>query len=273
MDPFSTALVVGAGTQLLGGMFGADESRSNARKDRALQEAFARQGIQWRVEDAKKAGIHPLAALNAQIPQYQPVNQGTPIGDAFSNMGQNFSAAASRSLSKEDKMYNQAMQVEQVRNAQLKNKLLEHQITSISNSNNPGLPSNSGLGSLTKSGQGDAYVLEQPLVRTHSPIGKPHQEVGHSPDVGFAKTPTGLAPVPSKDIKERIEDQMIPEISWAIRNQLMPNFGYGDKPSRGLLPKGYDWQWSVRGQEWRPVPHSSKTPWQRWKNYITDWQQ
>ena len=33
---------------------------------------FAKRGIQWRVHDAKKAGLHPLAALGAQTTSFSP---------------------------------------------------------------------------------------------------------------------------------------------------------------------------------------------------------
>jgi len=37
-----------------------------------LQKDFAQHGIRWRVEDAKAAGIHPLAAVGAAGASYSP---------------------------------------------------------------------------------------------------------------------------------------------------------------------------------------------------------
>lgn len=257
-----------AAGQLLGGVVQRDENiksrKSNEAQsaaDRALQREFAQNSIQWKVKDAEMAGIHPLAALGAQGYSASPtaigVGPDTSMGDAISNMGQSVGRAFSSMQNKRQREINELMQVEALRNAQLKNKLLESQITSVNKTNNPGLPSNSGLpGSLTSSGQGDAYVLEKPLQRVHSAKGRPSQEVGHVPDVGFARTSSGLAPVPSQDVKERIEDQLIPELSWAIRNQLLPNFGKGEKPSRELLPSWADnWRWSFKKQEWQPYKY------------------
>lgn len=44
-----------------------------ANQNFAFQREFAEQGIQKRVEDAKKAGIHPLYAMGANTPSVSPV--------------------------------------------------------------------------------------------------------------------------------------------------------------------------------------------------------
>jgi len=62
------------GGSVISGLFG----QSNANKQIALQKQFAQNGIQWKVADAKAAGIHPLAALGAQTHSYSPVAIGTP---------------------------------------------------------------------------------------------------------------------------------------------------------------------------------------------------
>ncbi|AXL15473.1 DNA pilot protein [Microviridae sp.] len=71
--------ILGAGASLLGGLIGKSASESSDRSNRAMsreqaqyQKEFAQHGIRWKVEDAKKAGLHPLAALGAQTASYQP---------------------------------------------------------------------------------------------------------------------------------------------------------------------------------------------------------
>lgn len=64
--------LLGAAGSIFGGLLGA----SQASKDRAFQKKFAQNGIQWRAADARKAGIHPLAALGASTPSYTPVGDG-----------------------------------------------------------------------------------------------------------------------------------------------------------------------------------------------------
>lgn len=64
----------GVAGSLLSGLF----SKNNADKQAALQKQFAQSGIQWKVADAKKAGVHPLAALGAQTTSYAPSTVGVP---------------------------------------------------------------------------------------------------------------------------------------------------------------------------------------------------
>ena len=74
----------------IGGYFDAS-SASNKKNDFAAnaqglnyahQKEFAQNGIRWKVEDAKAAGIHPLFALGAQGATFSPISVGelsTPI--------------------------------------------------------------------------------------------------------------------------------------------------------------------------------------------------
>lgn len=67
-------------------LFGIDQAKRAAAKDRKFQwkvlqeqlkyqREFAQQGLSWRVADAQRAGMHPLAALGAQgMPSYSPVS-------------------------------------------------------------------------------------------------------------------------------------------------------------------------------------------------------
>lgn len=52
-----------------------------------LQKEFAQKGIQWRVADAKKAGISPLAALGAQLHSAAPTYVGSDPGNAQTQIG------------------------------------------------------------------------------------------------------------------------------------------------------------------------------------------
>ena len=60
--------------------FGAkDANKANAaaaERNIQMQEEFAKQGIRWKVNDARKAGIHPLYALGAQTTSFSPVSVG-----------------------------------------------------------------------------------------------------------------------------------------------------------------------------------------------------
>lgn len=69
---------------IIGSAIGGITSLFGQNQQMAAQKEFAKKGIQWRAEDARKAGIHPLAALGAQTAQYSPVGDtaGAHLGDA-----------------------------------------------------------------------------------------------------------------------------------------------------------------------------------------------
>lgn len=65
--------VIGGAIGALGSFLG---STKGAEEQVEGQREFAQNSLQWRVEDAKKAGVHPLFALGAQLPSYQPIMVG-----------------------------------------------------------------------------------------------------------------------------------------------------------------------------------------------------
>lgn len=90
--------IIGGIGSVVGGLLGASE----AKKNRKLQKKFAQNGIQWRATDARKAGIHPLAALGASGAQYQPVNSGlgSAVADGMSRIGAAANNASTAALDK-----------------------------------------------------------------------------------------------------------------------------------------------------------------------------
>lgn len=89
------AIAGGAALSAIGSTMSGQESARQMRKNRQLQREFAQHGVSWRVEDAKRAGIHPLAALGAQTSSFQPLAiTETGTGRAMQQMGQGVSNAA-----------------------------------------------------------------------------------------------------------------------------------------------------------------------------------
>lgn len=84
--------LIGAAVSLGGSLLGANSSSNAAERNYAAQKEFAQNGIRWKVEDAKAAGIHPLAALGAHTASFSPVFQGSDYS-GFSNAGQMISRA------------------------------------------------------------------------------------------------------------------------------------------------------------------------------------
>jgi hypothetical protein len=91
---FSPSQAIGIGANLAGGLLG----RSESRRQEGLQREFAQKGIQWRVADAKKAGIHPLYALGSNTPTYSPVGSQGSLGRALGAAGQDISTAIHRNM-------------------------------------------------------------------------------------------------------------------------------------------------------------------------------
>lgn len=274
MDPFST--IVSVGGSLLGGLFG-DSSREKANaamladkeKDRELQKEFAQSGIQWRVADAKAAGIHPVYALGGSGASYTPsaisLDGGSSMASALSSSGQEIGRAinATRSAPQRADAFTEATQKLTLDKMGLENQLLASQIAKMNANPNPPMPIGQrylvdGQGQTasgpTTSLSVPGLVNDQAMKRTASAPGTPWQEPGAINDVGYARTKTGYVPIPSADVKERIEDNFIQETMHAVRNNLLPSIApyFNDPPYKA--PPGKAWVYSPWRQEYQLVP-------------------
>jgi hypothetical protein len=74
MEP-TTAILTGAGinaaSSMLSNLFNHDTVNETNRRNYEMSKEFAQNSVQWRVADARKAGINPLAALGMQA-SYAP---------------------------------------------------------------------------------------------------------------------------------------------------------------------------------------------------------
>jgi hypothetical protein len=219
----------------------------------SLQKEFAQKGIQWKVADAKAAGIHPLAALGAQTYSASPSMVGaTPLqnsGSSLAAMGQDIGRAIMQQKTNHER---QMMDI-QLDNAKLDTEMKRLELTNARR--------RLGQGGQTAPGIPDQIQHMPAKVISHSK-GRPEIEAGSITSIGFARTAGGgLVPVPSKDVKERIEDQMAPELVWAGQAYGGPMLGNNkSKPPKKLLPKGAkDWEWDFTGFQWRPVKHKARS--------------
>lgn len=96
--------IISAGGRLIGGFLDRDTANKNrdqemrlAQQNMALQRQFAQEGIRWKVDDAKAAGIHPLYALGANTTSFSPVSisggSSSNWSDTLGSMGQDISRA------------------------------------------------------------------------------------------------------------------------------------------------------------------------------------
>lgn len=272
--PTGDGLLAGA-TSFIGGLLNRNATKENnenlikdKQADRDLQRTFAENGIRWKVQDAERAGIHPLYALGANTVSYAPTSLGTQpasLGSGLAAAGQDISRSmhATRSAGERTDAFTKTVQDLSIQKMGLENQLLSSQIAKLNQTQNPPLP---GLNDqYLIPGQGNAPVGPTPAFkdksadRVPSAPGRPEQEGGAIPDVGFSRTSSGgYMPVPSKDVKERIEDNFMQEVAHMIRNNLMPMMGYKNPPPVPLPKDSPGWVYDpVRG--YRPgkkVPYT-----------------
>lgn len=112
--------VLGIGASLLGGLLGNESredtnaanlafSREQQAQNIELQKEFAQKGIQWRVADAKAAGVHPMYALGGSgaafspNPVVMPFEAGGDLGRSLQEVGQDISRSVSARESDEQR--------------------------------------------------------------------------------------------------------------------------------------------------------------------------
>lgn len=125
------ATLLGGGMGLLGGGINALFNRKANKENAEQQERFAKEGIRWRVEDAKAAGIHPLYALGANTTSFSPSYVGdSGIGNSLSNMGQDVSRAmmAKATQPERDLQYEKTVKANTLLSMDLENRIKAEQL-------------------------------------------------------------------------------------------------------------------------------------------------
>lgn len=246
MDPFTLA-AAGVSTvgNLIGGFLnrGAADKANEAAIDNALRQAdlqreFAKNSIRWRVEDAKAAGIHPLAALGNPGISYSPISVGTAadtsMGTMASNMGQDISRAinATRTQTERDKAFAEGMRELDAERKVLENELIRSQIARMNQSSQPAMPGSPSPGQMPGQGSNVRVIHELTQGGTESSI----------PDVGVTDTTAGRrAVIPGKQIKDQIEDMSWYPFQHFMRNAVMPFFDKSRYPKLGPNKPGHEW--------------------------------
>jgi hypothetical protein len=243
---------------VVGGLIGANSAQQSQQFNYGAQKEFAQNGIRWKVEDAKRAGIHPLYALGASTASYSPV-QGYSgdygISDAFSQMGQGVARAAQAKMTKEERdredarqemqdVFNLARFNMEQRRQEAEIKLIDSEIARNKAASEvalrstavpPAMPSGPtlipGQGNAPATGTKDAPYWDRSIPQ----MGFSHDASGRLVDV-----------IPSDDYASRTEDKFIVEwLPWvqaAWRNFKAKSFGtpvdgywwHGD--DKGYLP-------------------------------------
>ncbi|UDN67843.1 DNA pilot protein [robinz microvirus RP_145] len=252
-------MLASAASNLIGGAVGAWQKS----KDRDMQKEFAQSGIQWKVKDAKKAGVHPLYALGASTHSFAPVSTGSAdLSTAIPAAGQDISRAIASTSDQSTRLnsYTTAIQKMSLERGALENDLLRSQIAKM-NMTSPAMPGPGGRYLID--GQGStalpgSLVETTPMSRFASAPEALWQEPGAITDVGHSRTASGgYAPVMSHDVKQRLEEDLPGMLLWNIRNRLLPSIGMNQSPPPATLPKGYDaWLYNPFKQEYTPHKRS-----------------
>jgi hypothetical protein len=224
------------GSQILGGFASQDAADAQAAQydqNIAMQKEFAQQGIRWKVEDAKAAGIHPLYALGANTVGFSPVATGDSYSPArgMAEMGQDVSRAiqATRTNSERTQVAADALRLQ---NMDLQNQLLQAQIAKL---NQPGTPPARPDGTAPTG----ATKVEASKVETSLP-GQPYRAAASNPSIEVIQTQNGPMVVPSRSASEMMESGgPLTVAEWHMRNKIVPLI---DDILRSTRESGRSWQ-------------------------------
>lgn len=250
---------------ILGGPFGEAlgsgyDSYSSEKSNYKNQKEFAQNSISWRVADAKRAGIHPLAALGNMGVSYQPFAVGGGEGQDISralmaNMDANerrrMAEQEAARLALRDKMDAETHNLAMVR-GNLENELLRSQIARANSAQlGPGGARNTPPG----------VVDSVPSRVVVGSVGEPSRQPGTLTDYQYTHTRDGgLVLSMSEQAKDRNEDDLIAQAGWHWRNNIVPqlnsrDWGYReDNPplAQYPLPRNQVWRWDWDRQAWYP---------------------
>lgn len=181
-----------------GKIFDSQNARSQANKERDRQHMYATSGIQMRVKDAQKAGIHPLYALGASTYSPSTVVGGTDYG----SMGQDISRAV-QAVTPADSRLEDAI----LRNWNLRNQILEGQVAGARQSS---VPYSTGSMMPVIAGQGNAVMSagsgwdEYPVTQTVNP---PETNVQANKHLGYTLIPNLKRFSPSNNFEKVYGDE------------------------------------------------------------------
>lgn len=217
----------------VGGLMNMDNQNKQADKQADLQKEFAQNSIQWRVNDAKKAGIHPLSALGSQGINYNPSYVG-----GSENFGGSQASISTNTEDKEFAELNKRLLAAQVKTAEAEAVSAQKQASSspaLFVASNANLASQSGVGHSTN-------TTGVPGQATSAPVYGVDGIVNSSK---IAKNSDGSVSLwPGKDVEDMASESLFDRFRWQVSQ-------YADNPKllKGIadtllgkgkdVPKGY----------------------------------
>jgi len=262
-------------------LFGGNSAKKMMREQMEFQAMMAQNGIQWRVQDAQKAGIHPLYALGANVHAASPVSvmDNSTLPD-FQAMGQGLQSIIDRVAPPAEKAATRLQTLTENR-MELENQKLATEIALLRQPTaGPQFPQLAQGEIYSPMGNRPAAVSVSPLIpgqgstdqveiKAAEPIsarrGLPSDEAGDHPDSKWLESRTGgtyMRPGAALNLDDMdITNPMA--LSWLIENRALPFFGKNQKPPPdSKLPRGaIGWRYRPLSAEWEPVYNLPKS-WQ-----------
>lgn len=197
-----------------------------------LQREFAQNSISWKVEDAKRAGIHPLAGLGVMPFNASPSFMPGSAPD-LPSLGQNIGRSIQAGMDRNQRAQVEAMDALALEKSGLENDLLRAQITKINSTTNPPFPGNNG--SVLPGQSSSVNINPRDLVASQA-LGR---DAGVANQHSYAVNHDGsIAVLPSVDAKQLVEDYGPASwVHWA-KTSLNP------PPPPKAPPKGQRWFWN-----------------------------
>lgn len=246
--------VLGGVGSIIGGSKGASSAKSiNAAQMQLAKEQFdfqkdyVKNRLQWQVEDAQKAGLHPMVAAGLSPASFSPVSASlSPIDyDWVGEAGQSLAYAATKA--KTNKQQEQAFQFqqqlgeEQLNGVRLDNELKVMQILGMVaqlNQTGPAAPDLNGGKNLI-GGQNDSpFYISPSEIKASSSTGT---QAGIPPSVQWYQNPDGsVTRSMSEQAKQANEEDLINTVLWHYDNNVVPlSSRYGGQSDSGVNPADY----------------------------------
>lgn len=283
----------------IGGLFGGGGGKGSAAdllgRQMDRQEIWNKHQVQWRVEDAKKAGVHPLYALGAQIstPQVPSVvgDTGPSFGDRLSSAGQDIGRAAEALLGGKQRMLAR-MDALALERGELENDLLRSQIARLNAPGHPpGLPDpddwTNQLGPVNRpyppsaavevhqlpAAQATGLVENKPSEQFRPEPGRLGAQASANPEVRWQRNELGGIDRMPGEAWQLDDVGSVGTMGFHFRNTLIPALPFGQRflpppPKRFERPGQTGWLYKI-GVGYVPV-FSPKSAWDRFNQQYVD---
>lgn len=229
MDMFGIGAGIQATGALVGGALNAYYAGKAADVEYGRQKEFAQNSIQWRVNDAKKAGLHPLYALGGHGATYSPqaaLGDDYGISEASRYVGEGLARSAEAKQAKKLAQFSQELQLKQL---SLENKRLASDVKKNDAETLRTLKETQVLdkkyGGGVGFGSGSNSIVSDTLSTS-----VPGQAVNGSSVA--ASSPQALLTSPDKEFKESTSSFGFDKVASSLQYERLPNGVVAIRPSK-----------------------------------------